>query len=337
MPHISTKTTPHRSRLPVVRKHGLSVYVVAACVLATAVSAQVSQTSEPVSVVSAELRPGVVFEAETSLVVVMQPEGGVEAVELSQGETLWTSQDVDKPLLIVRDRMLAQTESEDGALILSVVEVKSGEPVNRLSAELPDGVLAIIDDHLDRSFSLSAQQFKDTVLVRWTEVFQPVAAVQRLQQDPVVTEGVFRVDLDDEQVEPLDYEEYARFFAQPAPDLLDGERMINVPGVQFRSASGNAVLTSEKIADNRTWEKYQWTIWGLITGERIGRFNDFQRFSNFAVLGSTLLQDVQPHMRVVDQKPVSSPLAVRAVDLKDGREIWQRPVRDTTYRGPVPH
>ncbi len=337
MPRIITEKTDCQFHYTLVRRLGYAVYAIVICVMAGMAFAQTRQTSERTPIASAELRPGVVFDAETSLVVVMQPEGGIEAVQLAQGETLWITEDTDKPLLILRDRMLAQTETEDGALVLSVVQLGSGELLNRLRVELPDGVLAIIEDRLDRTFSLKAQRFEDAVLVRWTEVFKPVAAVQRLQRDPVTTQGLFRVDLDADQAEPLNLDEYTRIFADLTPDLLDNERMLDVPGVQFRSASGNVVMTTEQTADNRTWDKYLWTIWDPISGEPIGRLNDFQRFSNFAVLGSTLLQDVPPHMRVIDQKPVSNPLSVRAIDLNDGREIWQRPVRDTTYRGPLPH
>ena len=125
-------------------------------------------------------------------------------------------------------------------------------------------------------------------------------------------------------------------FGPQAAELAVGERLSQVPGVQFPSADGRHVLTSQRIADDSVWEKYRWTIYDRDTGERVGAFNSHLRLASFFVLGTQAIYETGPFVRRTESGLVDEPLKIRAVDLRTGQELWSREVRDTAYRGPYP-
>ncbi len=304
--------------------------ILTSCLLAGTLFAQTRETAD-----AGQLRPGVVFDVDSALVVLMQPDGRSEAVQIADGKTVWVSDAAGKPLIIVQDRVFAQSEAENGILSLTILDLTSGAPVGRVQAKLPEGVVALIDDQIDSRFEIEARATVDGILLQWTQTVQPIAAVERLQKKAVTTQGIVRIDQGGETIEPLEGDQLLALFQDPPPNLIDNER-IKGEGVQFRSAAGNAILMTEQIADNRTWEKYRWSIFDPTDGALIGTFDDFQRYSRFAVFGRVLLQEVAPNVRISGQDAISNPLSVRGIDLAGGTEIWSRQIRDTTYRGPLP-
>jgi hypothetical protein len=284
------------------------------------------------------LRPGAVFDADRSLIALMQPQGGIEAVSVRAGDTAWVSERGDKPLAIVGDLLLAQTASDSNQLLLVTLNLNAqGETQGSIAVALPEGVVASIDDSIDHSFKAEGVAARDGIFVAWTDRVQPVAGVERLQQEARTRSGFIHVDIGARTYRVMSQDSVQGLFTDPPPDLARGERLDRVQGVQFRSAGGGYVLTSEAVADNRVWEKYEWTIWERDSGERVGSFRDFQRVNHFAVIGSVLLQEVAPHSLRSGGEMIASPLSVRAIDLGSGRELWRRAIRDTSYSGPLPH
>ena len=298
-----------------------------------AVSEEVAKPSD-----SFRLGSGVVFDPERSLVMLMLPEGGIEAVDLANGKTAWTSRDGDKPLLVAGGVLLAQIDTPEPRLLLVAMDLNAGAGKERIAVDLPGKLTGSIDDGPGRRLEVRAVQTADGILVRWTLRQQEVAGVERLQNPRIEVEsGTLRVDLAGASYQTIENENAAGLFAEPPPDLSEAERLPQLSGVQFRSADGAHVLSSERVADNRVWEHYEWQIRDKETGEPVGSFRDFQRLSPFAVVGRILLQEVSPYTRDIDGKEIVSPLLVRAVDLGDGSEIWRRAIRNTAYRGPLPH
>jgi len=285
-----------------------------------------------------EIRPGVVVDRASSSVFIMHPEAGIESIDLETGDTRWTTNAAGKPLLVSGNILLAQIETGTARLDLAALDIASkGAVIDRISVELPQGIVASIDDGPGRSFEVRAVEFEGRVYLRWTERRREVAAVERLQKDMVVRSGFGRVDLQEgtyhaENSERID----RRIFESPPPDLADGERIRGVEGMQFRSADRRHVMTSERVGDNRVWEKYEWSIWRRENGELAGRIRDFQRYSPFAVVSSNLIQEVTPHARRQDGDVTAVSLSVRAIDLGTSEEVWRRRVRQTAYVGPLP-
>jgi hypothetical protein len=182
-----------------------------------------------------EIRPGVVVDRASSSVFIMRPEPGIDSVDLETGDTRWTTNAAGKPLLVSGNILLAQIETETARLDLATLDIAGkGAVIDRISVELPPGVVASIDDGLGRSFEVRAVEFEGRVYVRWTERRQEVAAIEELQKDAVVRNGLGRVDLQEgtyhaENSERID----RRIFESPPPDLAGEERIRGVEGTQF--------------------------------------------------------------------------------------------------------
>jgi hypothetical protein len=268
----------------------------------------------------------------------MHPEAGIESVDLETGDTRWTTNAAGKPLLVSGNILLGQVETETARLDLATLDIAGkGAVIDRISVELPQGVVASIDDSPGRSFEVRAVEFEGRVYVRWTERRREVAAVETLQKDMLVRSGFGRVDLQEgtyhaENSERID----RRIFESPPPDLAAEERIRGVEGIQFRSADQRHAMTSKLVGDNRVWEKYEWSIWRRDNGQLVGRIRDFQRYSPFAVVASMLIQEVTPYARRQDGDVTAVPLSVRAIHLDRGEEGWRRRVRQTAYVGPLP-
>lgn len=283
------------------------------------------------------LRPGVVIDRDRGSVVMMTPEKSIEAVEVATGEVVWNAGISAKPLWVGDARLLAQIESDAGLLELVVFDATNGEPVQRLRAELPKGVDPSIDDSLGHRFELTAVESEDVILVEWTDIEAAIAAVPRLQPEPVTRSGFFRVDLGAEAMDVPQDEPDRRLFQKPPPDLIGETRMEKVEGTQFRSAEGGFAMTSVRVADNRVWDKYEWTIWQREGQEKIGSFRYFQSYTPFAVVDRTLILEVAPNLRREGGENIGVPLSVKAVDLEVGEDLWLRRIRNTAYLGPLPH
>ena len=66
-----------------------------------------------------ELQPGVVVDAELGLIFLMNPEGGIDAVQLLDGNVKWHSDHGDRPLVVVGDRLLSQVGVREAGRNLS--------------------------------------------------------------------------------------------------------------------------------------------------------------------------------------------------------------------------
>ena len=110
----------------------------------------------------------------------------------------------------------------------------------------------------------------------------------------------------------------------------------SVTGQQFLSADGRHVLVSERVADDSVWEKYQWTVYERGSNRRLGALRDYRSHAPFVVVGSSIIYETGPFERRTEQGLISEPLRIRTVALGRGNQLWSRPIRDTTYRGPFP-
>jgi hypothetical protein len=316
-----------------------------------------------------ELRPGVVVDPGRRVAYVMSPESGIDAVELTAGRRLWTSRAAAKPLALTGegDLLVSQVEPAGVENELTVVTLdtrQGGERVAAGTTELPPGVEATVDDTLNSSFRIDARTVQDDALVSWRQTERVIRGAPPLEEEvtgappleeevippgqppqeptpdqPSVTSGSFRMDTSSGSISPLPAEE-ARTALDvldvQAPELAGGERLERVSGPQFLSADGRHVLSSQRIADDRVWDKYQWTIYDRATGERVGGFRTFVSFAPFFVVDRRVVYETQPFVRQTREGAVDEPLKIRAVDLQTGQEVWNHEVRDTEYRGPYP-
>lgn len=106
---------------------------------------------------------------------------------------------------------------------------------------------------------------------------------------------------------------------------------------QLRSTDGRHLLVVSEIGDDpEQWERYLWTVFSLDSGEVVGTMRYHRSADHFTVAGSTLMHIARPVLRRGEDGWIEEVLRVRAVDLAEAAEIWDRPLRDTAYRGPLP-
>ena len=83
-----------------------------------------------------------------------------------------------------------------------------------------------------------------------------------------------------------------------------------------------------------------WQITERATGKPIGEFEYNAAYTPFYVRdGVIYFQSVateQGSGMTSEMGSETTPFSFRAVDLKSGNLLWSRPVRDTSYRGPLP-
>lgn len=103
----------------------------------------------------------------------------------------------------------------------------------------------------------------------------------------------------------------------------------------IRSADGRHLLVVERVAPGE-WEEYGWSVFSLETGQRLGQVRNHQSHAWYVVRDSSLIYVAYPYGRAIGDEWVVEKQKLRAVEVDGGALIWERPLRDTEYRGPFP-
>jgi hypothetical protein len=101
----------------------------------------------------------------------------------------------------------------------------------------------------------------------------------------------------------------------------------------YESADGRHVLVSERVGDDRVWEKYHWTVFDRATRRQVGEARVHVSFQPFVVRDSVLVYETTPFTRAGANE---EPAKLRGLSLETGEELWSVPVRETVWRGPLP-
>jgi len=171
-----------------------------------------------------ELRPGVVVDPARPALYLMRSQGGVEAVEPSTGESLWTSAEAAKPLLLDGDVLIAQAESSGDGRQLRIVGLRArdGERVLDARIALPEGIRASVDGGLGMSFLATARVRGGEVIVAWRFTERPVRGMfEPGNEGGRESSGVVRIEPGTGRVQPATAEDAA---APPDADLPDSIR-----------------------------------------------------------------------------------------------------------------
>lgn len=315
-----------------------------------------------------ELRPGVVVDPAAARLYLMNPQGGIDAVELATGNLLWTSKAAAKPLAAFDDRLAAQANQTPGSGSLPIVllDTKSGRAESTISLPTPDRVTPSIDEQLRSSSSVAARVEPDGLLVWWTVTGRSVrpipgpvsaqtvagAALINLQSHKVTTVTHDQVDarlrgkLSPAKAPRLKPNESLYY----APQLVDGCFVSVQPDVtgggqhpvlkRWNAASGEPLpdvelgpgyIASLPSADRSLY---------LVVSEASGHV---YVWSLYAIASGERVAEVRLPVSgrrfflwhsILIYEVASSGL--RALNFKTGAEIWKRALRDTGYHGPYP-
>lgn len=301
------------------------------------------------------LMDGVVLDSEQTTLYLMNPDGGLDAVEAATGDLLWTTTAAAKPLAVLGDHLIAQADAKTaGELPLVVLDRRGGDVVRTTHAELPGEVFASIDDGPRRTFRVRAAAGDGGLNIAWLatqltkkgrfqgyipspeEELNPESQAPQIDakaQEFLQLEGVVRFD-------PVAGKAASLADVKPAVKPgMSGLREVtllgDVAGRQFLSTDGRHVLVSEARSDGGPWDRYLWTIYTR-SGELVGQLRHRTSMSPFVVTGETLLVESRAHVRLVGGEMVDRPLELAAIDLASGQGLWTKTVRLTEFEGPFP-
>lgn len=314
--------------------------VLAASFALSAVSAPAQQSP------AAVFRPGLLLHSARGVAYVMTPDGGIAAVDLTNGAAVWSTHDAAMPLALVGNLLVAQVQPTTLSNRLQLVTLNTqarGARVGRGVAELPAGVQVSIGETPHGNFSIDARASAGNAVVTWTFVSAerrgmegPADTVPPGRQgvrpvQPRIARGALRMNPATGAVTRLDSTTPRR----PSPRWLlpPNERVKDAPLTQYQSADGKHVLVTEVVGDDRVWDKYRWTIYDGTTRRPIGEHRTHVSFAPFVVHDGLLIYETTPYAR---QGAAEEPAKLRAFDLKTGRQVWGVQVREVVYRGPFP-
>jgi hypothetical protein len=132
---------------------------------------------------SVELSPGIVIDPETGQVYVMEPEGGITAVDGASGAELWHSDAAERPLLLADDLLVGQAApgAAAGLRLVMLRPADQGSVARESLVPLPAGVEPMIGRSADRSFDLAAEPLDGDAVLRWEFRERPLSG---LPDDP---------------------------------------------------------------------------------------------------------------------------------------------------------
>jgi len=295
------------------------------------------------------LREGLIVHPTDDVAYVMTPQGGIAAIDLLTGTRRWTSDAAAKPLALSGALLVGQVEPRTAAqmrrLELVALDTRErGAASRRNATELPAGVRATIGETILGRMVSTGRADAGGVLVTWQylpreikgqdegdEVRPAIAGAVAAQRTGAVrmslsTGAMTRADAPAGMIPP----------ASSTWLVASNRRTAAAPSAptvtQYESADGKHLLQSERIADDRTWEKYRWTIVERADGNKIGEMRSHLSFAPFVVRESTVVFETTPYILGRDVQPAK----LRGVNLQTGREAWSVEVREIVYRGEMP-
>lgn len=294
------------------------------------------------------LRPGIVVDPTTNVVYAMTPDG-ITAIDVATGTKRWTSTAAHKPLAIAGNLLISQVEptTVTSRLDLVVLDTREGgAPKARNSTTLPSFVRVGVSQNLEGIFSAEAEASGNTAVVTWSFQRRPLKGMPEEEpnsslntlsvqdsQAKMRTEGAVQMNLTtgalNQVSTPLSVTTSA---SQKRWMIASSDKISGVATAQYESADGRHVMASERIADDRVWDKYRWIVFERATNRRVGEFRTHVSFTPFVIRDSTLVYETTPYIRGGNAQPAK----LRGVSLSTGAEVWGVEVRELVYRGPYP-
>jgi hypothetical protein len=319
--------------------------LLAACFVLLTSTAAVAAPGE-----GAALGDGVVIDTGRSIAYVMHPKGGIQALDLATGASLWRSKAAERPLALAGNLLVAQARpGERGELRVVALDVrKRGAASAEADLPLPSGVRAEVAETVDRAFHVSASPSPQGFLVAWDSQAMPALPERssaRLGRgaggaskaiaggEPENLQGTALFDPRAGRLLPMKAADAQIVPLRPAVASLSSpaaaERL-------FASADGRHVLASRRVGNDTSPAPYRWTISDAASGAVLGTVRSAVSMRPFVVAGTRLIYVAYPAAQHGESSWIDEPFRLRAVDLATGREAWSRQIRDVAFRGPFP-
>ncbi len=156
-----------------------------------------------------EFLPGVIVDPERAAVYLMNPERGIDAVDLVSGRLLWRTDQAAKPLLRHEDRLVAQTEPTVDQQFLRIALLNTRDIAadpRFVDIPLPAGVQATIDHGMESSFSAAARVHEGAVVLSWQYTYTRITGPPPGPDDQALDRkatGSVRLDIHTGQIGPI--------------------------------------------------------------------------------------------------------------------------------------
>ena len=299
-----------------------------------------------------ELHPGVLVHTALGLAYVTSTQGGIEAFRLSNGSWVWSNHRAAKPIAVTNNRLIAQGQPAADANLLEIVTLypDSGVVLRTDTATLPEGIPALIEETPIGVFETLAYRQLSDMMVVWE--FTPRShrgiapgadppvvpggppAPRAALGDDQVTRGTVRVNLANGVVSPFPGVEAAPLPPRVVSPAGSNHLLPSDTGRYFFSSDRRHLMVSQRVADDRSWDKYRWIVYEVAEPlARVGETRSHVSFSPFVVYKEMVVYVTEPYER---QGSPPEPAKLRAFSLISGTEAWSVPFRDTEYRGPRP-
>jgi hypothetical protein len=159
-----------------------------------------------------ELRPGVVIDPGAAAAYLMNPQRGIDKINLSSGGLLWSTSSAAKPLALLDDRLVAQADPRPPdfhALPLAMLDTKDGSVASRISIPLPSDVVPSVDNRLGTSFTTSTRVDQNRLTLTWDYSKQTISGVNRpgLEPERIEEHGAVSINLKTQRVETLTHQQ----------------------------------------------------------------------------------------------------------------------------------
>lgn len=288
---------------------------------------------------SQTLQRGVVIDLSNDQALVMLPEGGIDAIALSDGSRRWHSKQADMPVALSGGSLLALAgPAKRGLIHYAFLDPASGAERGSHYASLPTPARALVDDRLGEKFVLTA----DDDLLHWNYQHEAVtgallandhgpsadgeAASQTSKESTAIAlSGSLRIDAGQSK---LLAEKDLPGNAKALPAEI-GQPRAGEPR-RFRSVDDAHRLVSSEAAGGG----YRWRIENP-QGQALGEFDAEWSYLPFIVTDDAVLVVRPLGLRFAAEPQIDFPALV-ALDLRSGQPRWEKEVRDTVFRGPFP-
>ncbi len=306
---------------------------------------------------SFELQPGMVVDRTVDRIYTMDERGGITALDMDTGKLVWHTEEAQKPLHVAEGLLIAQADpdEEENAMRIVALDKKSGALLFANSQPVPEGVRPAVTETLDGNFFTAVSAEDADAIVRWRFVERPLgglppqkrrsglprraAAVAAAEDDQEEDEsGAFRLNLSSGAMSVIDPAMLPKLPPPQAPGVRMATEKFRIAadfgGPQFLSADGQHIMVSDR-RNGQRFNRYLLAIFDR-DATPLGELPSATSVVPFFVSDSQIIFTAGPSVRREGGKLVAEGLQLRSADLKTGKPIWSRPIRDTKYRGPLP-
>jgi|GEM_PF-5257770 len=282
-------------------------------------------------------REGVVIDVKNQLVYFQDADQKVQARSIDNGKLLWVTNQSAKPLALAEGQLICQSGSSFNTNKLELINLKEGEETFGFGYELPRNVKVNIGQTLNSNFNIKSHYQKGQLYFSWKyEHINRKGIYDPANTKPTYQKGAFSLELGSDSPNEISIEDLPRILAGRSIVPNKENSIPKQEGFQFLSKDDNHVLVSLKVANDATFEAYNWSLYS-VNGKKIGEIRDYRSYAPFYVTPSNvLIYEVGPYLRNVKGKMIETPLQLVAIDLISGKKLWDTPIFDPVYRGPTP-